>query len=246
MDRDKFSAIGHRGMEFWNPVSGAVIDSWIQRLELPRDGQVLDVGCGHGEVLRRIYASHGCSCVGVEQSAQALAAGAASSDDRMLQFLQQDFQSSDFQANQFDGIACIGSSQAVGSLEDCLRELRRLLKPGGWLWIGTGYWQEEPEQGYLDFLQCGRDEMGSHPATLEQFLDWGWTVDRHHLTSAEEWAAYEDGYADNIRQYVGAHPDDADCAAMSERIEAWREAYLKWGQTTLGFGLYWLQNGKAE
>jgi hypothetical protein len=38
-----------------------------------------------------------------------------------------------------------------------------------------------------------------------------------------------------------AHPDDPDRDAMLKRIRNWRDAYLRWGRSTLGFGLYLFQ-----
>jgi hypothetical protein len=139
-----------------------------------------------------------------------------------------------------DGIACIGSTHAVGDTVQCLKVLGDLIHDRGWLWLGVGYWQRQPDQGYLDFLQCGPEEMLSHEGTMQLFADHGWRVVRHHLASDSEWSAYEDTYADNIQKYIAAQPEDPDQAVMQTRIEAWRKAYLQWGRTTLGFGLYLL------
>ena len=40
------------------------------------------------------------------------------------------------------------------------------------------------------------------------------------------------------KSHVRANPHDPDAQAMLERIRPWREAYLRWGRDTLGFGLY--------
>ena len=46
MDRERFSAIGHEGIEFWNPVAAEVFALWIDRLPLTPESLTLDVGCG--------------------------------------------------------------------------------------------------------------------------------------------------------------------------------------------------------
>jgi hypothetical protein len=53
-----------------------------------------------------------------------------------------------------------------------------------------------------------------------------------------EWDAYEGLYHRTVEDYVAAHPEDPDAPVMAERIRRWREAYLRWGRDTLGFGLY--------
>jgi len=42
----------------------------------------------------------------------------------------------------------------------------------------------------------------------------------------------------NVERYVLDHPDDPDAAAMRKRIRTWRDGYLRWGRTTMGFALY--------
>ena len=44
-----------------------------------------------------------------------------------------------------------------------------------------------------------------------------------------------------VERYARNNPDDPDCPAMVTRIRRWRDAYLRWGRDTLGFGLYLFQ-----
>lgn len=59
--------------------------------------------------------------------------------------------------------------------------------------------------------------------------------------SLEEWDAYEDQYSRNVEDYVRANPRDPDAESIPPRIRSWREAFLRWGRDTLGFGLYLLR-----
>lgn len=237
-------------MDFWNPVNGAVINDWIEGLPLTPNAQVLDIGCGRAEWLQRVHRRHSCTCIGVDPSALALAAAlpANSTSDTApaLDLRHQAFHADDFQAAQFDVIACIGSTHAVGDTEACLRVLGNLLRSNGRLWLGIGYWRREPDQGYLDYLQCKQEEMLSHEGNVELFGRHRWRVECHHLTSAEEWSQYEDTYAANIQQHLADHPEDPDFAAMKQRIDGWRRAYLQWGRTTLGFAMYLLRSDPDE
>ncbi|MDA1017867.1 MAG: hypothetical protein O3A00_25845 [Planctomycetota bacterium] len=56
--------------------------------------------------------------------------------------------------------------------------------------------------------------------------------------SQSEWDDYEDQYAQNVEEFVRANEHDPDAEAMLQRIRPWRDAYLRWGRDTLGFGLY--------
>jgi SAM-dependent methyltransferase len=92
----------------------------------------LDAGCGAG-TYTRILLRHGQSVVGVDYSlptllkasARGLQGAVAVADVRQLPFPHE----------QFDGVLCLGVTQALAGAEPALRELSRLLKPGGQLWI---------------------------------------------------------------------------------------------------------------
>ena len=238
MDSAKFSAIGHGQMRYWNPIHADVFQQWMNELNLKSSRRALDVGCGRAELLRQLADRFACQCIGVDTSAAAteMAAGLEAIDVRCTPF-----QAADFGAEYFNLIACIGSTHAVGDLETTLQILGQLLVADGEMWLGIGYWQRPPEQGYLDFLQCDASEMMDHAGNLQHFARAGWDVVGHHLTTAAEWSEYEDGYAENLYRYIAAHPEDPDTAAIKKRIDGWRSAYLQWGHNTMGFGVYRLR-----
>jgi SAM-dependent methyltransferase len=242
LSRERYSAIGHTGMAFWNPVGEALLDDWIAALPLDAGSRVLDVGCGRGELLVRLIERHACSGVGVDNSSVVIALGreqlarrlpAAACDLRCVAF-----DPDDFAPHSLDLACCVGSTHAVGSYTDALETLFELVKPGGLLLLGEGYWRKAPDPGYLAFLQSSREELSSHAGNIELAEDLGLETVRACETPEADWARYEDGYAANIYEYLTDHPDDPDAVTMRQRIDAWRNAYLRWGRDTLGFGLY--------
>jgi SAM-dependent methyltransferase len=206
---------------------------------------VLDVGCGRAELLLRIIERFGCTGVGVDVNAVAVAAAKKAAARRTppgaLALRAEPFDPLAFAPDSFDLVACVGSCHAIADYETVLRTLPRLLRPGGSLLVGEGYWKRPPPPAYLDFLGCPADAYETHEGNVALAERAGLEVTRHREATDAEWTAYEDAYAANVERFLAAHPDDPDAAQFRSRIDAWRDAYLRWGRTTLGFGLYLLR-----
>jgi ubiquinone/menaquinone biosynthesis C-methylase UbiE len=245
MNSDKYSAIGHTGMVYWNPVSADLLQSWLPQFELIRSSRVLDVGCGRAELLLHVLERYSCHAIGVERSPIAIE---LAHQQKTLRFPQarldlqcKNFLAQEYPAQSFDLAVCIGSSQAMGDYRQALRTFARLVKPGRLVLIGEGYWKKDPPRSYLEFLQCEKDDLLSHAGNQSLAQELGYEVLQSHFATAAEWIEYEDNYAANLRSYFEENPSDPEIAMMQERLRGWRAAYLKWGQATLGFGLYLLR-----
>ena len=242
LSRERFSTIGHTGILLWNPVSVAVVDDWIEALALPPEARVLDVGCGRGELLLRIIERYGCSGMGVDSSAMAIDLGRQELTRRLPQADCElrcgPFDPAEFAPGSLDLGCCVGASHAVGSYPRVLEVLCQLVRPGGLILVGEGYWRREPDPDYLDFLQSSPDELLSHQGNIELATDRSLQLLRDYESTSIDWARYEDGYAANLYSFLAANPDDPDADAIRERIDHWRSAFQRWGKDTLGFGLY--------
>ncbi len=95
---------------------------------------VLEVGCGRGGgaafVLRTLAPR---SMTGVDFSARAIAHCIANHRDERLRFLPGDAESLPFQEPSFDAVINVESSHAYPDFDRFLREVRRVLRPSGYL-----------------------------------------------------------------------------------------------------------------
>ncbi len=220
------------------------MDALIDLLELPVGAGVLDVGCGKGEVLLRVMARYGVTGTGLDLSEAWLTEARARAEARALPktptFLLQD-------ANGYtppepvDLAVCIGSSHAYGGYRDSLRALRQVIKPGGLLLIGEGYWKNTRAPEYLVLLKATQDELNDHAGNVTVAVGLGLTPLFASVSSDDDWDDYEGLYALSVERYAAQHPDDPDVPAMLGRIRPWRDGYLRWGRDTLGFALYLFQ-----
>ena len=241
-DRNRFTVIAHGTLPFWNPIAPEVLEDWISKFGLSPTARILDVGCGRGEFLLRTVARHRCRGVGVDSHPLAVEFARKESARRkvgdLMMFHCEIFTEDRFSKEPLDLAACIGSTHAIGTYKKTLRILCALVRPEGTVLVGEGYWKKDPDPGYLKFLGAEVSDLQTHQGNLSLGKEMGLEVVSSHEASPDEWGHYEDTYAANVNRFVSDNPKDPQAPAMKQRIDAWREAYLKWGRDTLGFGLY--------
>ena len=137
----------------------------------------------------------------------------------------------------FDLAVCVGSTHVFGDLATALAALHSLVRPGGQVILGHGYWKREPDPEYLAGFAATREELGSHEDDLTAFRAAGFDLLDFALSSPAEWDAYEDRYAANVERFFAEHPDDPDRESFLARSRSWRALYEKWGRDTMGFAL---------
>lgn len=93
---------------------------------------LLDVGCGLGNDLSR-FASGGANCVGIDISPTAIKLAKQNFAHRNLsaEFLQMDGEDMSFEDNSFDVIYCHTVLHFTPNPETMIKEIHRVLKPGG-------------------------------------------------------------------------------------------------------------------
>lgn len=242
MDRVRFSMIAHGDLEVWNPVDLQTQLSVVSEAGLGPGSTVLDVGCGRGELLRRIREQYHCDCLGIDLESQVidLAETHVQAPDLggTLNLRAEGFSADRFVPRSFDLVVCMGSTHAVGTYQETLEVLGGLAKPGGCLLLGEGFWESEPALDYLQFLSISRDDLLDHPGNIRAGEQAGFQIIAEHRSTREQWDHYETTYARNVDRYLELNPQDPEAPLMKSRIDNWRDAYQKWGRGTLGFGIY--------
>lgn len=98
-------------------------------------GKVLDVGCGPGVMAQEIV-DRGCTFFGVDPSQKMLEICRRQfATDARMQFLRGDATSLAFADEAFDAVLCMGVIDAVPDRRQAIREMLRVLRPGGTLVI---------------------------------------------------------------------------------------------------------------
>lgn len=248
MNKHKFSIIGHRNLAICNPISSDKVNKAIHLLQLDPKNRVIDFGAGKGEILIRTIEKYGVHGTAVELqdglgSEITLAAQGRIPEEKLKVvlkdaklFLQDDL------CEPFDAAFCIGSTHAFGTYMDAIAALSKVVRKGGVILAGNGYWKQPPTSELLSFLGTTKDEMGNHESNVLLSETIGLTPLWSCVASEDDWDEYEWQYSYGIESYLRENPSDPDFVAMTEQIRNWRHATLKWGREAFGFGLYLFRN----
>jgi len=156
------------------------------------DGQrILDVGCGAGQYAAELL-SRGAKVVGIDGSATLLDHARRRLGDRAELHRHDAEDPLDFIDDaSFDGVVCALMLHHVANRRQLLGELRRVLRPGGWLLVSTTHptadWRHFGGSYFADNwvdLPLAGGQMSIHyqRMTLETFLgellDAGFSLER--------------------------------------------------------------------
>lgn len=246
MDRDRFSSIAHATHTICNPISSEATDEAIGRLALASGSRALDIGAGKGEMLARIAERFDTDGTAVERSPRMAAAcrvRAARVSRGSVATIESDATAwlvahRAAENPPFDAALCVGSTHALGSFTETIHSLRGLVRPGGWVVIGEGYWRREPDDAYLAALGASRDDYTTHEGNVAKINASGLSVVWQTAATVADWAEYEWRYLWNVERFANDNPGDPDREAMLARARGWHEIVERWGRETLGFGLY--------
>ncbi len=242
MNRQKFSAIAHRDHDYLNPISAAKYERLLDLVPLEESSIVLDLGCGRAELSLRIIERFGSSVVAVDNSSLMLDAARERAEwtGALAKLHLDDTDIRNFNADPetFHLSVMLGSGGIAGGIAGICAKLRDWTKSGGYVLVGEGYWKRKPPLEYLAVLDGKESEFLDHRGNVQAGITAGLVPMHAAVASDDEWDEYEWKYARSIERYAREQPDDPDMPEMLDRIHRWRDAYLRWGRSTLGFAAY--------
>ncbi|MGO0121976.1 class I SAM-dependent methyltransferase [Desulfothermobacter acidiphilus] len=110
--------------------------SCLRRMLAPRSGEeMLDAGCGTG-IVARALAAEGVRVTGIDSSPHMLEV-ARSRGGAGITYREGDLTALPFAANRFHAVVCFTALEFVRQPEAALREMWRVLRPGGRLVLGV-------------------------------------------------------------------------------------------------------------
>ncbi len=241
MNHHKFNAIAHRDHDYCNPISAPKIERLLELLPLGETSRVLDLGCGRAELALRIIEKFGSTVVAVDHSSYMLDAARERAEwtGALGKLHLDDADIRDFRADPetFHLSVMMGANGIAGGMAGVCHQLKAWTKGGGYLLIGEGYWRGKPHPEYAALLGADAQHL-DHRGNVQAGIDAG-LIPMHATTaSVDEWDEYEWKFCRSIERYARERPDDADVPPMLDRIQRWRDAYLRWGRDTRGFAVY--------
>jgi SAM-dependent methyltransferase len=225
-------------LQFNAPLSDARADALAAAVAARAPRTVLDIGCGWAELLLRILAAApDATGTGVDSDERLLARGRARAEQlgvaARAQLVATDGASPQEAA---DAVVCIGSDHVFGDQRAALESLRKLVRPGGVLLVGTGFWQRPPTPDQAGALGATVDEFGSLGELVDFAVATGYRPLQVQTANEDEWNAFESGYlADWEEAIVAVPPDAAEAAEWRTRADTHRTQWLSGYRGVLGF-----------
>ena len=242
METLNFSHLGHSYLKYANPLSESKIDQAIEQCRKENLKTALDIGAGNFYILKKIVENCCESGVGIELP-NSLNQESLNLSSK-VNMISEDANTYIAQVNDdsFDLGVCIGSSHALGGYEKTLKAFKRVIRPGGILLIGDGYWAKKPEADYLNFLESKESDLLSHSENLKLANSLNLTPLWARTATKEEWDNYEWKYSKAIEDFFFKNPNHPQKNEFLSKISNWREGVWDWGRDTLGFGIYMFRN----
>ncbi len=227
----------YTSLDFNAPLSGQRADAIAGALADADPHTVLDIGCGWGELLlRTLAAAPNARGWGIDSDPEAIARGRANAAARNLSdrvtFLEAEAPTGNDPA---DVVICVGSDHVYGSQIDALRALHRLVRPGGLLLFGSGFWEHPPTADQAASVGLTPDALPD----LAGLVDLGLTVGFRPLfvqtANRDEWEQFESGYLSDLERWLQRHGERREADAIRARADRHRNEWLRGYRQSLGF-----------
>ncbi|GAA1937106.1 class I SAM-dependent methyltransferase [Streptomyces durmitorensis] len=238
MHRQQISSIAHSGHPIAAPLSDDSVHALLDRALPHGEARLLDLGCGSGTWPARAQAMRpSLRADGVDIDAGAIAAARRAADEAGLgdrvAFHTQD--AAEFTSpHLYDVVVSVGATHAFGGLLPTLKAAGRHLSPGGSVLVGDGFWEREPDRATLD-AGFTADEYVDLATTVDHVMAEGWTPVYGHVSTLQEWDAYEWSWTGDLSRWALDHPEHPDTGQALEAAAAHRDAWLHGYRGTLGF-----------
>jgi SAM-dependent methyltransferase len=200
---------------------------------------IVDIGCGWGELLQRVTARvPGAKAYGIDSDLELLERGRAGAIKRgiaaRLEFVE--YQGKDW-TEPADLVICIGAVHAFGTGADALRELYKLVKPGGRLLFGDGVWNRLPSESELKAMwpETTTGDWQLLPDLVDVAVETGFRPLRVESVEQSEWDDFESQFLADKEVWLMANPGHPRAAEIREQADAHRAWWLRGHRGLLGF-----------
>jgi cyclopropane fatty-acyl-phospholipid synthase-like methyltransferase len=223
-------------LNFNAPMSDELADSIAARLARSSPESVVDIGCGWAEMLLRILASspsaHGA---GIDADDTVIARARSNAAARGLTDRVRFSTELPSGTAQYDVVVCIGADHIFGSQRAALSALYPMVRPGGRLLFGSGYWEQAPTDEQAAAVGLTPPDLSSLADLVDGALSVGFRLLDLRTASRREWEEFELGFLADWEEWLMRYGDSEQAKSVEERTDAHRTEYLRGWRDVLGF-----------
>ncbi len=169
---------------------GKNVSKFLDTITFDEPFSFLDVGCGNGWVVRKIANEHNCKkAIGIDKSKKMIIQAKKKTDSKKEEFVHTDIESWKYQG-KFDFIFSMEALYYSDSIEEALRKIFKLLKPGGQFFCGTDFYTDNKATARWKDIMKIQMHLHSKKEWVQFFKSAGFQVKTKHikdLKSRKKW-----------------------------------------------------------
>ena len=239
MDFFELKNISERFIDLINPSSPEKTIRIGEILRLQPESQVIDFGCGFGEVLALWGEHFGISGVGVDireyacqRARQRLTK--ANLDER-IEIICANVTKYSIDQHAFDVVICTGASFIWDDFGGALRTLSTAVHQEGKIVIGEPYWLTDE---IPPVYRQRNDEVHTEYELLHRMRKEGLELEYLVRASIDDWDGYEAGNWYGLVRWIEENPHHPDREVVVEHLRQSQDEYLRYGRQYLGWAIY--------
>ena len=169
---------------------GKNVSKFLDSIKFDKPFSFLDVGCGNGWVVRKMAREPYCKkAIGIDKSKKMIIQAKKKIDSNKEEFVHTDIESWKYRGN-FDFIFSMEALYYSDSIEDALKKIFKLLKPGGQFFCGTDFYTDNKATSRWKDIMKIQMHLHSKKEWKEFFKNAGFQVKTKHvkdLKSRKKW-----------------------------------------------------------
>jgi len=237
-----FVNISERYMEIVNPSTPEKILSVGQIMDLTDTSNIIDFGCGYGEVLAMWAKSYGISGIGVELREHACDRARQKMIDRQLEdqieIICGDAAEYEFAKGAHTHTICLGASFIWGGFRNTIQNMKHAVVENGGLVIGEPYWlRNQVPQEYT----AAEPDVLFEWELLEIAREEGFDIEYVVRSDHDDWDRYEAGNWYALVRWIEENPDHPERQEVIDHLHSSQEIYFKYTREYLGWAIYILK-----
>jgi hypothetical protein len=132
-------------------------------------------------------------------------------------------------------VICVGADHAYGSQEEALRALHQLVRAGGRLLFGSGFWERSPAPGEAAAVGLEPESLPDLAGLTDLAVGVGFRPLHIQTAGRDEWEQFESGYLADLECWLHRYGDRPEAAEIRAKADDHRNGWLRGYRNVLGF-----------
>ncbi len=230
--------ISEKYMEIINPSSPEKLLTIGEILGIDQSNQIIDFGCGYGEILALWAEKFGISGIGIDIRSHAC--DRAETKIQKLGLTEQieivcvSGKDYPFKEHSYDVALCIGGSFIWNGFKPTIQAMKKAICPEGKLVIGEPYWIKRDVPPEYASTQTVHTEYELLQMAREEGFDVEYVVRASH----DDWDRYSSGNWYGLIRWIEENQEHPERQEVVDYLHNSQDEYFRYEREYLGWAIY--------